>query len=116
MAKRSIPEIKERIGHIINAIDEIFLFTEDMTYETFKDDRKTRLAVEKLFEIIGEASFKINKDFKRRYADVEWKEMEGTRHILVHNYYEVIPKVLWDVKEVYLLDLSKKLKSIYQEI
>lgn len=58
MAKRKLPEIEERLYHIIQAIDDIFEFTGPLTFESFFANKKTRLAVEKSFEIIGEATFK----------------------------------------------------------
>lgn len=116
MAKRRVPEIKERLTHILKAIDEIFLFTDDMDFAAFSKDRKTMLAIEKLFEIIGEAAYKIDKEFKESHPEIEWAAMEGTRHILVHNYYEVMPKILWDAKELYLPDLRKKIQKAYREL
>lgn len=112
MAKRKVPEIAERLNHIIQAIDDIFEFTENATYDDFAKDKKTRLAVEKLFEIIGEATYKLPPEFKEKHSGVEWNQMETTRHILVHNYYEVLPEILWNVKEVYLSDLRKKIAKI----
>ena len=102
----------ERLGHILQAIDDIYDFTATQRFEDFVEDRKTRLAVEKSFEIIGEATYKLPSDFKEAHDRIEWKQMETTRHILVHNYYEVAPEILWNAKEVYLEDLRKKIISI----
>ncbi|MBC6996295.1 DUF86 domain-containing protein [Neolewinella lacunae] len=112
MGKRQKPEIQERLSHILAAIDDIFAFTSDMDFEDFVEDRKTRLAVEKLFEIIGEATYQLPADFKLAHREVEWKQMETTRHILVHNYYAVIPSILWNAKEVYLTDLHEKIRKL----
>jgi uncharacterized protein with HEPN domain len=112
MGKKRLPENKERLSHIIKAIDEIFSFTKGMTLDGFKSDRKTLLAVEKLFEIIGEAAYKIDKEFKDNHPNIEWAAIEGTRHILVHNYYEVAPEILWNAKDLYLKDLKKDINKI----
>ena len=116
MAKRKLPENKERLHHILKAIDEIFLFTEGITLEAFKSDRKTLLAIEKLFEIIGEAAYKIDKDFKLKYPDIDWSAIEGTRHILVHNYYEVSTEIFWNAKDLFLEDLKKDINSILEDL
>jgi len=116
MAKRKQPAREERLTHILAAIEDIFLFTEHLSFEEFLADRKTRLAVEKLFEIIGEASYKIDLDFKVTHPDVEWEQMEKTRHILVHNYYEIVPKILWDIRILYLPDLHAKLRRILADM
>jgi uncharacterized protein with HEPN domain len=39
--------------------------------------------------IIGEASFKLSAELKQRYPAIPWKQIEGMRHILVHDYFKV---------------------------
>lgn len=51
----------------------------------------------KIVEIIGEAAYKITKEFKENHTELPWKQIEGMRHILVHGYFSIIPEVLWDV-------------------
>ena len=46
---------KERIHRILDAIGNIEDFTGELTYEEFMEDLKLRLAIVKLFEIIGES-------------------------------------------------------------
>ena len=110
------PEIIERLAHIVTAIGDVFDFTGAMDFEMFIEDRKTKLAVEKAFEIIGEATYKLPKEFKARHKGIEWRQMETTRHILVHNYYEVLPEILWNVKEVYLTDLRTKVERLIKTL
>jgi uncharacterized protein with HEPN domain len=42
--------------------------------------------------------------------------METTRHILVHNYYEVSAEILWNAKELYLKDLKMNIKKIVEDL
>jgi len=46
---------KDYIQDILNAIQEIFVFTSDTNFESFRNDVKTIRAVELNFIIIGEA-------------------------------------------------------------
>lgn len=43
--------------------------------------------------IIGEAAFRLSKEFKASYPQIPWIEIEGMRHILVHDYF----KVDWEI-------------------
>lgn len=47
---------KERLIHIIDAINNIFEFTEGCTLEDFESNKMLKFAVIKNIEIIGEAS------------------------------------------------------------
>ena len=48
-------------------------------------------------QIIGEATYKLTKEFKETHPEVPWALMEKMRHILVHDYYKILPEALWDV-------------------
>jgi uncharacterized protein with HEPN domain len=41
------------------------------------------------FEIIGEATKKLNDDFRAKYSEIEWKKIAGMRDKLIHDYIGV---------------------------
>jgi len=77
---------KERIGHIIDSINDIREITHNMNYDYFAGSYVTKLALVKLIEIIGEAANRITDTTKSKYEKVTWREIIATRHILVHDY------------------------------
>jgi len=101
-----------RIGHILDAIEQIQSFTEGMSLEAFIDDEKTLRAVERCFEIIGEASRKIPKQVHDGYPDIPWKRIMGLRHFIAHQYDEVREIALWNTIRNDLDDLKKKLLAM----
>ncbi|MEM0992551.1 MAG: HepT-like ribonuclease domain-containing protein [Bacteroidota bacterium] len=115
MAKRKIPSTKERLQHINEAIDKVLLFTDDISYEDFFEDEIKQLAVIKLFEIIGEASYQLEKTYKEKNTHIEWAKMEGLRHILVHEYYRVDVEILWNTKELFLHDLGEEIAILLKQ-
>ena len=114
MAKRKIPSTKERLQHINEAIDKVLLFTKDISYEDFFEDEIKQLAIIKLFEIIGEASYQLEKAYKAENMHIEWAKMEGLRHILVHEYYRVDIEILWNTKEFFLHELGEKIAALLE--
>ena len=86
----------ERIRDILDAITEIQAFTVGMDYETFKGDAKTNRAVELDFIVIGEAANQLSGDFEDRYPEIPWSSMRAVRNRLVHVYFAVDPRLLWD--------------------
>lgn len=109
MAKRRKPSDRERVQHIIEAIEKIEMFLDEISLEEFKNDEKTQLAITKLYEIIGEAAYNLSKDYRVKHADIPWEDMAGMRHVLVHNYYEVIPQILWETWQDELPELKDQL-------
>jgi len=115
MAKKNKPNDRERIRHMLNAIEKIFTYTESLTYEQFYSNEMVQDATIKNFEIIGEAAYHISKDLKRQYDEVPWKVVEGLRHILVHDYYKVNPEILWNTRDNNLTDLQISLERILEQ-
>lgn len=67
-------------------------------------------------EIIGKASYLLTKDFKLKNDGVEWKEMIGMRHILVHGYYQIKDEIIWETIETELLPLKEKVSALLAEL
>jgi uncharacterized protein with HEPN domain len=56
-----------------------------------------RFASIKQIEIIGEAANYITPATRDLFSDVEWKQIIGMRHILIHEYFGVDANLLWQV-------------------
>ena len=85
-----------QIQDIIDAGREILAFTTDMEYESFSQDKKTIRAVELNFIIIGEAASGIPNEIQEAHPEVPWHYMRAMRNRLVHVYFEVDPRLVWD--------------------
>ena len=68
----------ELVRHIFDECVFILLHTVNKTFDTVTDDKVLMRALERSIEIIGEASKKIDDEFKSMYPHIEWKKMAGT--------------------------------------
>ncbi|MCO6478823.1 MAG: DUF86 domain-containing protein [Phaeodactylibacter sp.] len=112
---RSKPTDLERVNHMIEAIEKIFKYTDELSYKEFLENELIQDAVMKNFEVIGEAAYHISKELKEKYNKIEWKGIEGLRHVLVHDYYRVNPEILWNTKEEDLCDLQIDLEGLVEK-
>jgi uncharacterized protein with HEPN domain len=108
------PKNNERLLHMIEAIDNIFEFVNGKTFETYKEDKILRFAIIKNFEIIGEAAYVLTKDFKIKHDSIEWSDIIGMRHILVHGYYQIKDEIIWATIETELATLKAKLQKLLE--
>ena len=109
---REKPRDKERLLHIIESIDNINEFIEGKSFEIYRNDKILRFAIIKNLEIIGEAAYLLTKDFKHNNHEVEWKEMIGMRHILVHGYYQIKDEIIWETIANELMPLKEKVLAL----
>ena len=101
-----------RILDILDAIDRINTYVQGQEYNDFLDDMKTQDAVARNIEIIGEAARSLPQDFKNRHSDIPWKEIVGMRNIVIHEYFGVMPDVVWDVIKNELPKLKQNMQKI----
>ena len=101
-------EIKTWLYDILNAIEEIeqFLPQDQRIFEVYKDDLKTKRAVERNLEIIGEATNRIlNKDsnFKISHS----RKVISLRNRIIHGYDVISDELIWGI----VINDLPKLKS-----
>jgi uncharacterized protein with HEPN domain len=95
--EQSIMEINEFLPKTCNFID-------------FEKDLKTRKAIERNIEIIGEAMdriLKINPDFKISDS----RKIVDTRNRIIHGYDSVSADVIWLIVNRYLPILEKEVRD-----
>ena len=85
-----------------------------MTFEQFMADRKTIDAVVRNFIIIGEAASHLPEDFIERHPDLPWPEMSDMRNIVVHEYFGVSNKILWETIQSDLPPLVPLLQKLLE--
>ena len=71
------------------AIREILEDTTGLSATTFYENRTVRRAVERNFEILGEAARRISNEFWEEHPTVDWQGIIGLRNIVAHRYESV---------------------------
>jgi uncharacterized protein with HEPN domain len=109
------PDDKIRIMHMIDAAEEALFFVADSSGEDFSKNRMLILSVIKEIEIIGEAASKISEGTKSEFAYIPWQDIVGMRNRLIHGYFDVNVKLVWNTIKNNLPSLIISLKKIIEE-
>lgn len=104
-----------RIKDILEAIDKIETYTQNMTASEFEKNRLVIDAVVRNFEIIGEASVHIPLPFREAHPDVPWKQMAAMRNLLIHEYFGVNIGTLWQTVRLRLPSLKQQLLPLIHD-
>ena len=103
-----------RIRDILNAIDEIQGFTENMTIEDFQADPRTVKAVLYNMAILGEAARNLPSEVEELYPEIPWVDVRGIRNVEIHEYFQVNLEIIWQTIQEDLVPLASSLSKLLE--
>ena len=109
------PTLADRLVHILAAIDTIQSALANKEIEDMTADLMLRLAVERSFEIICEASRRIPDDVKARHPEIDWQGMVDFGNELRHAYHRVEPSILWEIAQRDLPPLKAFIERVMRQ-
>lgn len=83
------------IYDIKNSLEKIFRYTENVDFEEFISNDLLKDAVERNFEIIGEAVKHLSEEYRNKYPHIPFKQIAGMRDKLIHDYFGVDYEIIW---------------------
>jgi uncharacterized protein with HEPN domain len=101
-----------RITDILDAVASIQEYTRGMDYEAFIHDRRTVDAVLRNLTVIGEAAAYVPDDIAALYSEVPWRDMRDMRNVVVHAYFGVNQRIVWDTIQLNLPPLVPLLRRL----
>ena len=104
------------LNDIFSAMESIERFIEGMDFEEFASDDKTTSAAIRKFEIIGEATKNLPEWLKGQFGDIPWSKMAGMRDRLIHGYFGIDYRLVWESIKVAIPQIKPKIKSLLDEL
>lgn len=104
-----------RVEDMLEAIREIGRFVDGLTFEQFASDPKTLRATVADFIIIGEAAAAVPEEIVIANPDVPWRVMKRMRNTLVHAYFAIDPRIVWETARNDLPALLAPLEAMLRE-
>jgi uncharacterized protein with HEPN domain len=110
----------ESAAYLWDALDRarhVRAFVAGVTFAEYLDDEMRRAAVERQFEVIGEALNSVRRvDPKRASRIPRLREVVGMRNILIHGYADIDHRVVWNAATQDLAALITVLDTLLVEI
>ena len=101
-----------RVRDILDSVEAIIEYTDGMTYEQFLADRKTVDAVVRNLMMMGESVRWLPQQVQDQHRDAPWRGLRGVRNVVVHEYFGVDPRILWETCRRDLPPLVPKLEAV----
>ena len=103
------------LKHIIESITNIERFMLGLSKKEFLVNIEKQYAVVRGIEIIGEAVKNVSPLLKKKYPLITWRDIAGTRDILIHSYFSVDLDLVWDIVQRDLPTLREVIEKILKE-
>jgi uncharacterized protein with HEPN domain len=100
---------------MMDCIDNIAQFIAGLDYAGYSNDVKTKSAVERNLEIIGEAANRLPNTLWLKYPEIEWRRIVSLRNRLIHGYFETNDEIIWDVINTFLPPLKERLAKMLSQ-
>ncbi len=106
-----------RVQHIIESITNIENFLGDVDLKSFTENLEKRAAVERMLEIIGEATNHISEEILyKKNESSPWRKIIATRNMIAHEYFRVDYEVLFDIVTNEIIPLKKDIQTILENL
>ena len=97
---------------MLSAARDGVAFADELSYAEFTRDRRHQLAILKSVEIVGEAASRLSAETRESHPDVPWREVVGMRNRLVHAYFDIDLRIVWDTVHINLPVLIAQLEPL----
>ena len=104
------------LEHILESIENVELFTKNVSQESFFKNKEKQSAVIRQIEVIGEAVKNIPSEFKNKHSFIPWKDIAGMRDKLMHHYFGVNLKVVWKTIKEDIPALKEEIMRIKEDL
>ncbi|MEK7544306.1 MAG: HepT-like ribonuclease domain-containing protein [Patescibacteria group bacterium] len=102
--------------HIRDAIALIQEWSAGKTIEDFTQDEKLQSAIIRQLEIIGEAARNVSDERKIATPEIPWRPITNTRNTLIHGYFTVDEKKVWDMVQIDIPVLQKHIDALLEKL
>lgn len=100
------------LNHILDSCVHIIEFTTNVDFETFKKTRLIQSAVIRELGIIGEATKNLADDIRKTFKSIPWIKIAGMRDKLIHGYFTVDLKEVWNTAKRDINSLKMSVEKI----
>ena len=106
---------RERLRDILEAIEKIERHAQKGR-RAFEEGELLQVWFVRHLQVLGESARALPRDVRDLAPSVPWSKILGMRNILVHDYFDVDTKVVWDVVERDLPELKPEIAELLRKL
>jgi uncharacterized protein with HEPN domain len=107
---------QRHLHDILEAIEKIGEFVDNMDFAAYQADEKTKAAVERKIQILTEAIIRLGDESPGAYPEIDQKGDRGMGNLLRHSYHRVDDNIVWGTVKEDLPALKDAIKAILNRL
>jgi len=100
------------IQKIINYIDSILKYINDVDYAEFRNNSMMVEACVFNLSQVGELVNNLDKEYLSKHHEIPWFKMRGLRNRIVHDYEGVNLNLIWEIIDIDIRELKEQLTKL----
>lgn len=100
------------IEHILENISKIEVFSKSLSKSALTNSDEKQYAIVRAIEVIGEAVKNLPEEFRKKYSQIQWNEIVGTRDKLIHHYFGIDLDIIWKIIKEDIPNLKEQIEQI----
>ncbi|NWQ40287.1 DUF86 domain-containing protein [Bacillus sp. EB106-08-02-XG196] len=109
-------EPKVFLEDILAAAIKVEKYIKGLSFDEFVDNDLVSDAVIKNILVIGEATKNIPDVIRNVNPEIEWRKMAGMRDMMIHGYFSINERIVWDVVQNKIPPLKKQVEQLLQNL
>ena len=115
-ANKDKPRDPDRVRHMVQAATLIVEFMAGRTFGELLHDKLFQSAVERQFEILGEACTHVSKATEQQWPAIDWQGVKDFRNVISHEYLRTDYAELWHIAQHVVPSLLPILKEVFKSL
>ncbi len=114
-----MPAEPHDVAYLWDMLDAALAIVEYVSAKKLDDDIRDRMlrdAVERNFEILGQAARRVSESFRAGHPEIPWRRIIGLRNILAHDYGEIKNEKMWDLAKRNIPELANAVRPLVPPI
>lgn len=96
--------------------ERVVRITTGRSFEEFLADEVLQLAVQRAVEVVGEAARNVSMEFQEAHPEIAWQGIVAQRHVLAHEYGDIIHEKIWRVATTHVPELIGQIRPLLPPI
>ncbi len=104
------------LQEMAQSIAQILSYTKAVSFPEFVSNTMLCDAVQRQFEILGEATSHVPFSIQKKFKDIPWSMMYSLRNHIAHEYFDVDYEILWEIIQHDLPNDLENLKQMQKQL